>query len=136
MFYKIQPKTNKMNSNGFACDFWLPCFAILKLKTDKSMKTEKTLKHLHYQPNLIKSSGLGTNSEDWPSLIDFDKVLQDLTTLFSQFDRLIVTIRYKQKYFITFYQFNGQILDLSLSHDDRHMSLYLPTVKLWLISFT
>ena len=30
--------------NGFACDFWLPCFAIWKLETDKSMKIEKTLK--------------------------------------------------------------------------------------------
>ena len=30
--------------NGFACDFWLPCFAVLKLETDKSMKTEKTVK--------------------------------------------------------------------------------------------
>ena len=29
--------------NGFACDFWLPCFAVLKLETDKSMKTEKTI---------------------------------------------------------------------------------------------
>ena len=125
MFYKIQPKTYKMNPNGFACDFWLPCFAILKLETDISMKTEKTLKHLLDQPNLIKSSALGTNFEAWPK-IDFDEVLQDLTTSFSQFDCLIIAVRYKQKYFITFYQSNGQILDLSLLHDDRHMSLYLP----------
>ena len=43
--YKIQPKTYKITTNGFACDFWLPCFAILKLETNKSMKTKKTLKH-------------------------------------------------------------------------------------------
>ena len=31
--------------NGFVCDFWLPCFAILKLEIDKNMKIKKTLKH-------------------------------------------------------------------------------------------
>ena len=47
-------------------------FAIFKLETDKGIKTLKTLKHLlipktylkpHDLPNLIKSSGLGTNYE-------------------------------------------------------------------------
>ena len=39
---KIQPKTYKITLNGFALTF---DFAILKLETDKSMKTKKTLKH-------------------------------------------------------------------------------------------
>ena len=31
--------------NGFVCDFWPPCFAILKLEIDKNMKIKKTIKH-------------------------------------------------------------------------------------------
>ena len=42
MIYKIQLKTYKMTSNGFDMTF---DFAILKLETDESMKTKKTLKH-------------------------------------------------------------------------------------------
>ena len=50
--------------------------------------------------------------QDWTSLIDFDEISQDLATLFSQSDCLIITVIYKYKYFTTFYQSNGQILDL------------------------
>ena len=31
--------------NGFVCDFWQFCFAILKLETDKNIKIKKTFKH-------------------------------------------------------------------------------------------
>ena len=53
-------------------------------------------------------------TKDWPSLIDFDKVSQDLISLFSQSDCLIIIVIYKHKYLTTFYQSNGQILDLHL----------------------
>ena len=67
------------------------------------MKIEKTLKHwpipkTHLKPHWstkfdqVKWSWnqLWSLTKDWPSLIDFDKVSQDLTTLFSQLDSLIV----------------------------------------------
>ena len=63
--------------NGFACDFWLFCFAILKLEINKIIRTQKTLKHwpipkTHLKPldlpNLIKFSGPGTNFEVWPKI--------------------------------------------------------------------
>ena len=69
MIYKIQPKPYKMTPMDLHMTF---DFAIFKLETDKGIKTLKTLKHLlipktylkpHDLPNLIKSSGLGTNYE-------------------------------------------------------------------------
>ena len=42
MIYKIQTKTYKMTSMDLHVTF---DFAIFKLETDKSIKTQKTLKH-------------------------------------------------------------------------------------------
>ena len=42
MIYKIQSKTYKMTSMDLHVTF---DFAIFKLETDKSIKTQKTLKH-------------------------------------------------------------------------------------------
>ena len=49
----------------------------------------------------------------WPNI---DKVLQTLTTHFSQSNRLIVVILRQHQYLTTFFQSNGWILDLSLEH--------------------
>ena len=45
-------------------------------------------------------------------LTNFDKVLKTLTTHFSQSNHLIVVILYEHQYLTTFFQSNGQILDL------------------------
>ena len=77
MTYKMQPKTCKMTPMDLRMTF---DFAIFKLETNKSLKTQKTLKHwpipkTHLKPrnlpNLIKFSGPGTNFEVWPK---FDQV--------------------------------------------------------------
>ena len=44
-YLKITTQNLQNDHNGFVCDFWLPCFAILKPETDKNMKIKKTLKH-------------------------------------------------------------------------------------------
>ena len=74
MIYKIQPKTYKMTPMDLHMTF---DFAIFKLETNKGIKTQKTLKHWPIPktylkpldlPNLIKSSGPGTNFEVWPKI--------------------------------------------------------------------
>ena len=122
-------------------------FTILKLETDKSMKTNKTLRHcpiLNTQ-NTLKTSLLNiiwsyrvvmdpTLMVDhvWPNI---DQVLQTLTTHFSQSDRLIDVILHQHQYLSTFFQSNGQILDLSLENYG-HVLLYQHTKKFWFVTFS
>ena len=67
----------------------------------------------------------------WPNI---DQVLQTLTTHFSQSDHLIVIILRQHQYLITFFKYNGRILDLSLKHYG-HVLLYQHTKKFWLVTF-
>ena len=70
----MQPKTCKLTPMDLHMTF---DFAIFKLETNKSIKTQKTLKHwpitkTHLKPldlpNLIKFSGPRTNFEVWPKI--------------------------------------------------------------------
>ena len=122
-------------------------FAILKVEIDKSMKIKKTLKHwsiLNTQnplktslnnliwSNLVVLEPTLNLTIDWPSLIDFNKVSQDLITMFSQSDHLIITVNYKHKYFT--HSTNPTVrFWISIWFHDGHMLLYPPTGKLWLI---
>ena len=67
----------------------------------------------------------------WPNI---DKILQTLTTHFSQSNRLIVVILHQHQYLTTFFESNGWILDLSLEHYG-HVLLYQNTKKFWLVMF-
>ena len=67
----------------------------------------------------------------WPNI---DQVLQTLTTHFSQSDRLILVILCQYQYLITFFKYNGRILDLSLKHYG-HVLLYQHTKKFCLVTF-
>ena len=122
-------------------------FAILKIETNKSMKTKKTLKHspiLNTQ-NTLKTSLLNiiwsywvvidlTLMVDhvWPNI---HQVLQTLTTHFSQLDRLIDVILHQYQYLTTFFQSDGWILDLCLEHYEQVL-LYQHTKKFWLVMFS
>ena len=99
-------------------------FALLKLEIDKN---QENLKALINTQNPLKTS---LNNLIWSNLVvleptlNFDQRLNKFNRLWrsfarfdysvSQSDRLIITKIYKHKYFTTFYQSNGQILDLHL----------------------
>ena len=70
----MQPKTCKLTPMDLHMTF---DFAIFKLETNKSIKTQKTLKYWPILktylkpldlPNLIKFNGPGTNFEVWPKI--------------------------------------------------------------------
>ena len=121
-------------------------FAILKLETNKSMKTKNTLKHwpITNTQNTLKTSLLNiiwsyrvvidpTSMVDhvWPNI---DQVLQTLTAYFSQSDRLIDVILHQHQYLTTFFQSNGHILNLNMEQDG--LMLYLPIMKLQLLKIS
>ena len=79
---------------GFVCDFWLPCFAILKLEIDKNTKIKKTLTNTQNPRKTSLINLIWSNLVVLKPTLKFDQRLNKFNRLrwiFARFDYSVLT---------------------------------------------